>query len=365
MSANPAEESKTASSQKTEPNTTRLISELQSRRNSKIISYVVSTRQGLNFQIADDAVRIIYDHLVALDVGKEDKLDLFLHSFGGVGVVPWKLVNLIREFTDHFEVLVPYKAYSAATLIALGADKIVMHPMAELGPIDPKVGNEFNPVTPQGQQVGINVEDVASYIAFVKDFVEIRHEDELIQALSSLTNNVHPLALGNVHRFYAQSRMMARKLLKLHMPDPKDEHVIEEIAEILTSKLFFHGHPINRKEAASLKLKIEEPPQYVEERMWSLYKDYETEMKLREPFNAQEILNSSGGNTIDSLEVIGAFVESKGRRDRYISRFKITRPPIPPNASISVQIQAAIGAIVIPLGSEWRIEFSDPSWHLE
>lgn len=207
--------------------TTRLIYDLQQKRKSKVITYVVSTRQGVSFQIADDAVRVIYDHLVSSGIKRGEKLDLFIHSFGGVGIVPWKLVNLIREFTHDFEVLVPYKAYSAATLIALGANKIVMHPMGELGPIDPKVSNEFNPVTPQGQFIGINVEDVASYIAFVKDFVGIRHEDELVQALNNLTNKVHPIALGNVHRFYAQSRMMARKLLKLHMTDPTDEHIIE------------------------------------------------------------------------------------------------------------------------------------------
>src|SRR3989338_3523234 len=113
---------------------------LQQKRGSKIISYIVSTRQGVNYQIADDAVRIIYDHLLNMGVNSETKIDLFLHSFGGVGVVPWKLVNLIREFSKKFEVIIPYKAYSAATLIALGANKIIMHPMGELGPVDPKVG---------------------------------------------------------------------------------------------------------------------------------------------------------------------------------------------------------------------------------
>lgn len=341
--------------------TNELLSQLQSKRGSKVIVYIVSTRQGVNFQIADDAVRVIYDHLVASEIKPDEKLDLFLHSFGGVGVVPWKLVNLIREFTNNFEVLVPYKAYSAATLIALGANKIVMHPMGELGPIDPKVSNEFNPITPQGQTIGINVEDVAAYISFVKEFVEIRHEDELIQALNSLTTKVHPLALGNVHRFYAQSRMMARKLLKLHMTDPKDEHIVEEISETLTSKLFFHGHPINRTEAESLKLKIERPDEEIETLMWRLYEEYEREMEMKNPFNAKEMLNSSGQNVIDSVKVIGACVESVRRKDKFVSEFRITRPPIPQNAPLSLQIQASIEAIAVPLRSGWRTEEDNPA----
>ncbi len=337
-------------------NTTEIIKQIQSERSSRLIAYIVSTRQGVSFQIADDAVRVIYDHLVSLKIKKGEKIDLFLHSFGGVGVVPWKLVNLIREFTDNFEVLVPYKAYSAATLIALGANKIIMHLMGELGPIDPQVANEFNPITPQGQQIGINVEDLVSYIAFVKDYVGITHEDELIQSLNALTNNIHPLALGNVHRFYSQSRMMARKLLKLHMTDPKEEYIIDEVTETLTSKLFFHGHPINRKEAADLKLKIENPSQEVENLMWNLYLMYERELQMKDSFNPKEMLNSSGRDTLDSVEVTGACIESEMKKDKFVSRFRITRPTIPQNAPLSLQIQASIEAITIPLSSGWESE---------
>jgi ribosomal protein S25 len=350
------ENNKTAAPEK---NSADVLKELQKERKSKVLVYIVSTRSGVNFQIADDAVRIIYDHLASLDLGKDNKLDLFLHSFGGVGTIPWKLVNLIREHTTSFEVLVPYKAYSAATLIALGANKIIMHPMGELGPIDPKVANDFNPVTPQGQRIGINVEDVASYISFVKKFVEIRHEDELVQALNSLTDKVHPLALGNVHRFYSQSRMMARKLLRLHMDPKKEEHVINEIVETLTSKLFFHGHPINRKEGKKLNLKIKAPEVKVQKLMWNLYLQYEKELKMKIPFNPQEELNKSGQDTIDSIELVGACIETERKKNSFVSEFKITRPPVPQNAPLPLRIQASTQAILIPLGSRWEEENND------
>ena len=332
-----------------------IIEEIQEKRKSKLIAYVVSTRDGTGFQIADDVVRIIYNHLKDLDIEAGEKVDLFLHSLGGSGIVPWKLVNLIREFSENFEVIVPHKAYSAATLIALGANKIVMHRMGELGPVDPKVGNEFNPTTPQGQQIGINVEDVASYVAFIKEFVGITHEDELIQALNALTGSVHPLAIGNVHRFHAQSRMMAKKLLRLHMKDQKDEHTIEEISETLTSKLFFHGHPINRKEAIELKLKVEEPQQDMEDLIWTLYKLYEEEMEIAQPFIPNEILNRSGEDETN-VQLIGSCVESERKEDRFVSEVKITRPPVPQNGSVplDIQIQFSIGAISVPLSSGWQ-----------
>jgi len=303
-----------------------LIKKIQKARQSKLIVYVVSTRRGTGFQIADDAVRIIYEHLRNLNIKSGDKLDFFVHSFGGVGTVPWKLVSLFREFSSNFEILVPYKAYSAATLIALGANSIVMHPMAELGPIDPKVGNEFNPHTPHGQLIGINVEDVASYINFVKEFVGIKHEDELIQALNSLTDKVHPLALGNVHRFYSQSRMMAGKLLRLHMEKTED-HIIEEITDTLTSKLFFHGHPINREEAQAMHLKIIKPNQEVEELMWSLYESFEDELEMNLAYDPQQILNNLG---LGEKEILlrGACIQSVNAKHLFETKTKIMRPPL-------------------------------------
>ncbi len=341
------------------PKTARiqLIKELEKERgNTHIICYIVSTRQNVPYQMADDAVRIVYDHLKELKEKENNlKIDLFLHSFGGVGVVPWKLVNVIREFTKDFEALIPYKAYSAATLTALGANKIWMHPMGELGPIDPKVGNEFNPVNPQGHPVGINVEDVVSYISLIKEHVGIKHEDELVQAFNILAQKIHPLALGNVHRFYSQSRMMAKKLLRLHM-SAEEEHKIEEIVETLTSKLFFHGHPINRKEAKSLNLKVENPPEKVEKLMWQLYEEYEKELEIKKPFNPQELLNSSGENSIELYKIKGAYVESKIDTDVFVSELKIIRPPAPPTAPIPIQIQAQTGAVVIPLKTGWEKE---------
>ena len=56
----------------------------------------------------------------------------------------------------------------------------------------------------------ISVEDVTAFFKLVKEEVGITHEDELVQAFISMTDKVHPLALGNVQRSHNQSRLMAR-----------------------------------------------------------------------------------------------------------------------------------------------------------
>jgi hypothetical protein len=65
------------------------------------------------------------------------------------------------------------------------------------------------------------------------------------------------------------------------------KHQVSEIVETMASKLYFHGHPISRKEAKEeLKLKVNyELSPELESAMWSLYLDYEKEFDNRTPFN--------------------------------------------------------------------------------
>jgi Serine dehydrogenase proteinase len=274
-----------------------LIAEIEQLRQSKVVCYLTSLRPNLAASMSEDAVRVFFDHLLLLQERPVPRLDIFLCSNGGSGALPWRLISLFREFAQKIGVLIPYRAYSAATMVALGADEIVMHPFAEMGPIDPTVSNDFNPVDPNTQQrIGISVEDVKAYVSFVKDSVGIRHEDELVKTLEILANKVHPLALGNVERFISQSRMIARKILLTHMVEA-DQHKIEEVVETLASKLYFHGHPINRKEAKNeLGLKVaENPTPQLETAMWKLYLDFEADLQNREAFDPMsEIFKAAG-----------------------------------------------------------------------
>ena len=65
-------------------------------------------------------------HLAATDCGDSGGREgsPLYKNRSGSGTVPWRVVNLIRQYTDKFAVLV---RFSAARLIALGANEIVMH----------------------------------------------------------------------------------------------------------------------------------------------------------------------------------------------------------------------------------------------
>lgn len=317
-----------------------LIKKIQYENNSKVITYVVGDRPNLVFQIGGDAPRLFYDHL--LKIGKENKrIDLFLYSIGGDTSVPWRIISLLRESCKELNILVPYKAYSAATLIALGADSIFMGKKGELGPIEPSTANEFNPIDPvsKSHRLQINVEDVYSYISLIKEKAGIVHQEEIGKAMEVLSSQVHPLALGNVNRQSSYIRMIATRLLSTHKNPPNDGKT-NEIVKNLVEKIYFHGHGISRTEARSLGLDVENASENQEKLMWELYLEYEQELDLTKVFNAQEILETQQVDAYLMPNINGAFIESESFSHifKVDAHLKANRQ-MPQNINVPVNIQ--------------------------
>jgi hypothetical protein len=65
-------------------------------------------------------------------------LDVLLHSPGGSAEAAESIVKVIRQRFSPVRFIVPVTAKSAATMLALSGDEILMPPSAELGPIDPQ-----------------------------------------------------------------------------------------------------------------------------------------------------------------------------------------------------------------------------------
>lgn len=290
-------------------NRINLVDQLETKRSAKIISYITGGKPPFTTQIAEDAILIVRKHLDS--IGKQQKIGLFLYSRGGDMIVPLRLVRLIREFCDYFEVLIPYRAHSAATLISLGANKVIMGKLAELTPIDPTTEHPFNPIDPNDPQrqkkIQISVEDVTSYFLLAKERANVRDE-QMVNIFNELTNKIHPLALGNIYRGHRMIRMLAKKLLQLHLNPEKDKHKIDETIKHLTEDLCIHGYLITREEAEKeLGLEIEKPDLELENLMWNLYKEYEVDMELTTPFDPMGIL---AGEDCKIFSYYAAFIES-------------------------------------------------------
>lgn len=296
---------------------TELIKNLEDKRSSRIITYITGDRKPFATKIGADVTSIFNRHLEK--IGKQEKISLFLFTSGGDIMSPIRIVKLIRSHSNKLEVIIPFKAHSAGTLLSLGADNIVMGKLGELSPVDPTTGHPFNPRNPDNQKqiLQVSVEDLISYFMFAKEKAGIK-EEQMIDVFKQLTDKMHPLALGNIYRAFRMTKILTERLLEIHMDKNKDSAKIKRIISELTGGICVHGYPITRDEADKLGLKIDKATGGLDKIIWELYASYADDMKLDIPFHPLELLGSEKESA--NIKYSGAYIESVGLSDQFIFR---------------------------------------------
>ncbi|AJF63061.1 MAG: hypothetical protein QT11_C0001G0933 [archaeon GW2011_AR20] len=89
-------------------------------------------------EITESDVYRVLGEIGKIERKKDEKIQitLILDSVGGEIYPSYKIINLLRNKCDKLSVFIPEKAKSAATLMTLGADEIIMSAESELGPLD-------------------------------------------------------------------------------------------------------------------------------------------------------------------------------------------------------------------------------------
>ena len=319
-----------------------LISKIEEKRDSKLITYVTGDRPGLQMQIAQDAIPILYQHILECRKDDKCKFDLLLYSRGGHSDVPWGIVSMFRECSPNgtFSVLIPYRAHSAATLIALGADEIIMTEKGELGPVDATTYGPYNEKDPKsGLPLPISVEDVKGYFSLLNKNVGGGRAEEQLKSFELLTSKVHPLALGTVNRRLDETRLVAERLLKTRK-EPFADDVNQDIANKLSSEIYSHDHTIGRTEAmeyVGLKQVKRAEGAGIDKELWALYCEYRNLFDLEKPFTAEAELveQNIDQNQWNGLKV--ACVESAHRFDLLTHNLKVSfGRMIPPQFMINM-----------------------------
>ncbi len=331
-----------------------LIAAIEQERRSKVLTYFLSDRRGAAAQVAEDAVRPMYDHLKAM--GKAARVDLFLYSVGGLTDVPWRIVSMIREFARSFSVLIPYKAHSAATMIALGADEIVMGPKGELGPIDPQFSIKRTGEGGTAVQEQIAIEDIMSYVRFIREKAGLSDQTALAGPISALANKMEPWILGQANRAHSHIRLVARKLLTARSKgQAPDEQRIQVIVETLAEKTYQHGHAIGRQEAEEVGLKIHRPSARLENLMWELHEEYENMCRLRDPIDQWTFIPA--GQDEHTEDVLMGAIESVPLshlfRAGLVIRHRRQMPPqLTLNLNLNLQLPAGIQPEQVPQATQ-------------
>lgn len=253
---------------------TQLLAALEGLRNSRVLAYWTSDAARLS----EAAVVPLFDQLET--IGHVPRLDLFLSTRGGDTEAPWRVVSLVREYCDHFAVVIPHRAMSAGTLVALGADEIVMTPLSALGPIDPSRSHPLLPsVQGAKEPEPISVQDMRHAMEFVRRpsgaGSEIPYTPEaMAQIFAALFDKIHPLAIGAIQQTYALAKLVARMCLETHMDPAKDRAQIDAIVDRLCDDYKSHSFQITRKEAVAIGLPVTAASPEIQKAINDLWKLY-------------------------------------------------------------------------------------------
>ena len=216
-------------------------------RKSTVISYMASQ----NALVGPEDAGLLVDtiEMILPETRKIDRLDLFLHSPGGFLDSAYKIMRICKEYSKEFNVIVPLAAKSAATVICLGANEIVMTVFAELGPIDPIIQHPYKP-------------DVRVPARSIKDFFEFLSSTETAkipvdaQFKTQMSSLLDPYLIGSYQTALNSSKQIAEKLLKENALKDKPQLLVDTAVNKLTEYYYSHSYVIDRQEAREIGLNV-------------------------------------------------------------------------------------------------------------
>lgn len=227
----------------------KIIAEIERITNSKVIVYTAAFDNPMSSISGKDIIP--YEDMLA-SVGNTESISLILHSPGGDPNSAEKIIKMTRNYCENFKVIVPNSAKSAATLIALGSDKIMMGHLSELGPIDPQITYKL----PNGQWVMRPGQSIIDSFTEVKK--EIDAQGKMSQAYIPIINNIDIALLDYCKKASIRSKDLAKTLLQTYMlkdNQSKAEQIAENLAD--ANIHLSHGRVIDRNEAKSMGLDVE------------------------------------------------------------------------------------------------------------
>lgn len=219
------------------------LSKLEALRGNPLVVYHAA--------MSDDAVPILYECLRRY--GPYDRLDLVLSTTGGSVIATRRIALLLREYARHLTILVPYRAWSAGTLLCLCANELVLGPLAELGPIDALTSTAGEP--PPGMPGMISSEDIRAFRQLAEHWFGVTREEDRLQVLALVAQRIFPTTLSGFYRSDQLIRQVAHELLAYQLRE-ESASTRQRIVDRLVGGYHAHDYPISRADAREIGLRV-------------------------------------------------------------------------------------------------------------
>jgi hypothetical protein len=204
----------------------------------------------------------------------EETINVILDSTGGPLDSAFRTVLFLSRYAETLNIYVPRKAKSASTLIAVGANKIVMSPFGELGPLDTQIRDPRNPTD------YISALDCYQSVDYVREFgfstlsQALKQLATVTQGKLLLTDSLDAaanFAIGHITPMLSQTRSLdfgawGRSLkmgeryaqILIGRAAQIDQLKAERIASRLVYGYTHHLFPIDITEASNIGLNTQE-----------------------------------------------------------------------------------------------------------
>lgn len=173
-----------------------------------------------------------------------EHLDVILHSTGGDIHEAYDIIKLCRQYTEgEVTVFVPMRAMSAATLIALGADQVILTKIGKLGPLDPQI-----PHPERGNFVPVrSITDIPDVLeealAPTTGDVSVKEKGDAI--VKPIAKQVDPYYLTQHDKTADLAREYGRKLLsRRNISDTRAKRCLDYLIEYPTHSYSVDLHEI-------------------------------------------------------------------------------------------------------------------------
>ncbi len=224
--------------------TQAVLKKIGSKVDGALLTYWTSTSGS----VCDNDVLALQELLQEL--GPQPRLTLLVKSDGGSGMAALRMVHLLRQYTRRLTVLAPLNCASAATMLALGADRIGMGPLSYLTAVDTSLEHDLSPVDHTNNLVAVSNDEVERVIRLWKESLG---RGSAVNPYQELYKYLHPLVIGALDRASSLSQMLCREILGYHM---KDRAKADRISRQLNSSYPAHQYPITSREARRLGLTV-------------------------------------------------------------------------------------------------------------
>jgi hypothetical protein len=216
----------------------------------------------------DEAGKSFWNSKAEFTVG--EKVALLVDSPGGFAKCAFQIARFLNKRCGGFVAVVPRYAKSAATLLVLGADQIILGPHAELGPLDVQLwdreredfGSALNEVQALDRLNAFAMQAIDSAMVLWSRRSGMTMKFLLPGVQSFVAEMMRPLIekIDTVHYTQSSRHLKVAEEYAIRLLRPKyGDKTASKIARALVHQYPEHGFFIDAEEAESIQLETDEP----------------------------------------------------------------------------------------------------------